>query len=105
VAKDSLQSDRCAELLKALSEPVRQRMIDVLRAGPRNVGQIALSLENEVVNASHHLGILKNAGLVNRARQRRHSVYGLAKGVLEARANARARSHQPGLLPLELPKE
>lgn len=76
-----LQPDHCAELLKALAEPLRLRIVDVLRESPRNVSGIAESLGVEVMTASHHLGILKNAGLVERQKQGRFAVYSLRPGV------------------------
>src|SRR5262245_66595500 len=97
VPNDSLQSDRCAEMLKALAEPIRLRMVDVLRAGPRNVGEIASALDIEIVNASHHLKILKHAALVTSRREGRHIVYRLAEGVFNSRSGGRAsRPLNPG---------
>ena len=51
---DVFQSDVCAERLKALSEPLRLRIVDLLRNGERPVGEISESLEVELVTASHH---------------------------------------------------
>ena len=77
--KDSLQSDRCAEMLRALAEPLRLRIVDCLRSGPKSVGELAEALKVEVVNVSHHLGVLKNAAVVQRERQGRFIVYRLHK--------------------------
>lgn len=81
--KDSLQSDRCAGLLKALSEPARLKIVDALRSGPKSVGVIASLLDLELVNASHHLGVLKLAGIVESERDGRHMIYHLAEGILQ----------------------
>lgn len=78
---DRLQSEHCAELLKALAEPLRLRIVDTLREGPRNVSEIAEALGVELMIASHHLGILKNSGLVERQKQGRYAVYKLRPGV------------------------
>ena len=78
---DRLQSEHCAELLKALAEPLRLRIVDTLREGPRNVSEIAEALGVEMMTASHHLGILKNSGLVERQKQGRFAVYKLKPGV------------------------
>src|SRR5262245_41818231 len=53
---DAFRSEECAELLKALSEPLRLRIVDVLRHGPLTVSDIAEFLEVELVTVSHHLG-------------------------------------------------
>ena len=78
---DRLQSEHCAELLKALAEPLRLRIVDRLRGGPRNVTEIAEAMGVEIMTASHHLGILKNSGLVERQKQGRFAVYKLRPGV------------------------
>ena len=77
MSKDRLQSDLCAEKLKALGEPIRLRIIDLLRDGERTVSQIAEALEEEVVNISHHLGILYHARLVTKRKEGRFVVYNL----------------------------
>lgn len=85
MSKDIFQSDHCAQLLKALAEPVRLRIIDTLRSKPKSVGEIAEALDLEIVNASHHLGILTRAGFTERRREGRHIIYSLAEGVLETK--------------------
>ncbi len=61
---DTFQSKTCADQLKALSEPIRIRIIDMLRHGAMTVGDLAEFLETELVTVSHHLQILKQAELV-----------------------------------------
>ncbi|WP_339688426.1 metalloregulator ArsR/SmtB family transcription factor [Gimesia maris] len=77
MSKDRLQSDLCAEKLKALGEPIRLRIIDLLRDGERTVSVIADQLEEEVVNISHHLGILYHARLVTKRKEGRFVIYNL----------------------------
>jgi len=102
---DVLQSDFCAEQLKALSEPIRLRIVDVLRGGPKTVSDLAAAIEEEVVTVSHHLGILRHADLVDRERQGRFIVYSLKEGVLEAKPGSKAGEHiNLGCCRLELPK-
>jgi DNA-binding transcriptional ArsR family regulator len=62
-----------AETLAALGEPNRLRIIDLLRAGPRPVKDIHLRLKLRQSQASQHLKVLKDVGLVEmepRAQQR-----------------------------------
>ena len=61
---DSFQSKSCADQLKALSEPIRLRIIDILRHGEMTVGDIAEFLETELVTVSHHLKILRTAEIL-----------------------------------------
>jgi DNA-binding transcriptional ArsR family regulator len=76
-SNDPLEPERCARLLRAVAEPERLRIIDCLRAGPRSVGELASLLRSEVVNVSHHLGVLRQAGLVQDEKQGRFVIYRL----------------------------
>ena len=75
--EDALESARCAQLLKAIADPERLRIVQCLRSGARNVSEIAESLDVEMANASHHLGILKQSGFVLADKQGRFVVYSL----------------------------
>ena len=88
--RDTFQAQSCADQLKALSEPLRLRIIDVLRHGEMTVGDIAQFLETELVTVSHHLGILKHARLVNVRRDGRFMVYSLREDLLQ-KASARSK--------------
>jgi ArsR family transcriptional regulator len=68
----ALDFDRIAELAKALSEPVRVQILDVLRRNPESVCQCELIALFEVKQSlfSHHMRKLTDAGLV--AVERRH---------------------------------
>lgn len=78
---DASEFQDCARRLKALADPERLRIVDVLFAGPKNVSDLATELESEIVNVSHHLGVLKSAGLVQVERQGRFMIYSLAPNV------------------------
>ena len=102
--KDSLQSDHCAEMLRALAEPLRLRIVDCLRGGPKSVSDIASTLKSEIVNVSHHLGILRNAKLVGSQRQGRFIVYHLSQDVFPAGSPA-SEHLDLGCCRLEIPKD
>lgn len=78
---DGLQPDQCAEKLKALSEPIRLRIVDLLRGGPATVSETAEALAIELMLASHHLRTLRAAGFVDRCQKGRFAVYSLRPGV------------------------
>ncbi len=75
--RDPLQSDRCSKFLQAVADPERLRIVQCLRSGPKSVGEIAQHLNAPVVNASHHLKHLRNAGLVLTAKKGRFVYYSL----------------------------
>ena len=101
--KDSLSSKECADRLKALADADRLKIVQVLRGGPKNVGQIAAELGAEIANISHHLQILKREQLVQTQKQGRFVVYRLHPEVFEA-TRTTADCLDLGCCKLELPK-
>ena len=89
---DTFQSKSCADRLKALSEPIRLRIIDILRHGEMTVGDIAEFLETELVTVSHHLKILKHADFVDARRDGRFMIYSLRSDLLQ-KAIGRSREY------------
>ena len=81
--QDLLQSEHCARLLRAVADPERLRIIQCLRAGPQYVSGLAAALRAEVVNVSHHLGVLRQAGLVQDEKQGRFVLYRLHPDVFQ----------------------
>jgi DNA-binding transcriptional ArsR family regulator len=113
VSQDSLESDRCAEMLRALADPVRLRIIDALRAAPKCVSELSETLDLEVVTVSHHLGILHSAGILEREKKGRFKVYRLREGLLGPANSGLGKQHIdlgccrleiPPTVPLTLPK-
>lgn len=75
--RDRLKSKECARSLRALADPERLKIIQCLQGGPKNVGELAELLKVELANVSHHLGVLRVAGLVTDDRQGKYVVYSL----------------------------
>lgn len=65
-------------LLRLVSEQTRHSLLDALRGGEKTVGQLVDLLHDEQTNVSHHLGTLREAGLVHARRDGRSQVYRLA---------------------------
>ena len=101
--EDAFQSESCADQLKALSEPIRLRIIDVLRNGEMTVGDIAEVLESELVTVSHHLKILKTAGLVEFQRNGRFMVYSLRHDLLQKAGSGARQFLNLGCCRIEVP--
>jgi DNA-binding transcriptional ArsR family regulator len=66
-----------AEVLKALSTPLRIEILHRLAAGPLEVSRIAAAIGVSQPNASQHLSVLRAAGLVAADRHGREIRYGL----------------------------
>ena len=88
MAKDLLQPQRCAEMLSALAAPERLQIVRLLGDGERNVTQITESLKIPPLNVSHHLTVLKTAGLIIGEKRGRFVWYALRPGVLEEAVEA-----------------
>ena len=71
------------ETLKAISDPVRRGILDLLKNGALPAGEIAekFSLTNATV--SYHLSQLKKAGLVSETRKKNFIYYELNLSVFE----------------------
>src|ERR1700759_347029 len=62
---------------EVLAEPARRRLLDLMIAGPRPAGELAREAGLSQPNASRHLRVLREAGLVERTADGRRRLYGL----------------------------
>src|SRR5689334_11419960 len=62
---------------RALADPTRRALLDLLRSGTQPAGQIAESFPVSRPAISKHLRVLHRAGLVHEQRRGRHRVYAL----------------------------
>jgi DNA-binding transcriptional ArsR family regulator len=53
------------DTMKALSDPTRREILGMLKDCPLNAGQIAAHFRVTDATISHHLAVLKHAGLVD----------------------------------------
>ncbi|HEX2035023.1 MAG TPA: metalloregulator ArsR/SmtB family transcription factor [Chloroflexota bacterium] len=67
------------EMLNALADPARQDLVQLLARDELNVGEIASRIALSRPNVSHHLGILRRAGLVQARKQGKEVYYRLDK--------------------------
>lgn len=65
------------EAFKALADPTRRKILELLSDQDRNAGEIANYFNISKPSISHHLNILKNAGLISDERQGQLIVYSL----------------------------
>ena len=62
----------------ALGHPMRRRMLELLREGPRPVGELARELPIKRPAVSKHLRVLEGAGLVRHESRGTRNLYALA---------------------------
>jgi len=69
--------------LKALSDPIRREILEMLKAGRLSAGEIADKFPVSGAAVSKHLSILKEADLIRDAREGKFIFYELNTSVLE----------------------
>ena len=94
------------DALKALAHPLRFRILEVLSAGERNVGEIEEAAQIGQPALSQQLGVLRKAGLVETRKEAKLVYYRLEAerfsaladrigGLLPERAIGSARGREP----------
>jgi DNA-binding transcriptional ArsR family regulator len=98
-------SDRCAQYLKAVGAAERLKIIDCLRDGPKNVSELSAALDVDIVKVSHHLQVLRHAGVVSDRKEGRFVIYTLSPEVYSPSTTRQSSDHLDfGCCRLELPK-
>lgn len=72
-----------AETFKALSHPIRREILTLLKEKSLSAGDIASHFDLTGATISHHLNVLKKAGLVIERREKNFIYYELCTSVLE----------------------
>lgn len=68
-----------ADLCKVLTDPKRLMILESLRHSDRSVGELAETIGVALPNASQHLAVMRNAGLVQSRRAGTTILYRLAE--------------------------
>ncbi len=71
------------KLYKALADPTRRQILSLLREKDRTAGDIAAEFPMAWASVSHHLGTLKEAGLVLAVREGQFIRYSLNTTVFQ----------------------
>ena len=72
-----------ADTFKALSDPVRRQILELLKKGPLSAGEIGSHFDMAGATISYHLKILKKADLIYETREKNFIYYQLNASVLE----------------------
>lgn len=72
-----------ADSFKALSDPVRRDILEMLKTGRLPAGEIASKFDMTGATISYHLSILKKADLVRETREKNFIFYELNTSVFE----------------------
>lgn len=71
------------DTLKALSDPVRRDILELLKSGSLSAGDIGKHFDLSAATISHHLSQLKKAGLVHETKYKNFIFYELNVTVFE----------------------
>lgn len=71
------------DTLRALSDPIRREILNMLKAGRLSAGEIANRFDVTSAAVSRHLSILKDADLIRDTREGKYIYYDLNASVLE----------------------
>jgi ArsR family transcriptional regulator len=85
---DPVQAAAIAKLAKALSDPIRVQLVDVLRknAGKVCVCELVALFDVSQPTISHHLKVLREAGIVESEKQGLWAYYYVLPGALDSLA-------------------
>ena len=72
-----------AETFKALSDPARRQILELLRKGPLSAGEIGAHFDMTGATISYHLKILRQADLIFESREKNYIYYQLNTTILE----------------------
>ena len=71
------------QTLKALSDPTRREILNLLKEGKRSAGEIGEQFDITAAAISRHLSVLKEADLIEDTREGKFIFYELNTSVLE----------------------
>jgi DNA-binding transcriptional ArsR family regulator len=70
-------------VFKALSDPTRRQVLELLRKGPMSAGELAERFPVSKPTMSAHFAVLRQAGLIAAQRRGKSIIYELRLSVLE----------------------
>ena len=65
------------DAFKALADPTRRRILELLAQGELTAGEIAAHFDMTKPSVTHHLNILKGAGLISDERRGQNIIYSI----------------------------
>lgn len=71
------------DVWKALADPTRRKILEMLRKGDMNAGEIAEQFEFSKPTISNHLNVLKEADLVDFRKKGQNIIYSINTSVFQ----------------------
>ncbi len=73
------QNEPCYGFFRTMANPLRLRIVSLLREGPRNVTEIYKAIGEEQSKVSHNLKLLRDCRIIEAGRNGKSVVYSLNK--------------------------
>lgn len=86
-----------SQVFKALSDPTRRRVLQLLRQGPLSAGELSAQFNVSKPTMSAHFAVLKEADLVHVEKAGKSLIYHLKLSVLEEALLGFVHSFGPGV--------
>ena len=83
MAKKAASAEGCADILRALGDPTRLSVLQALLEGPAHVNDLHKRVTVGQSLLSHHLKVLRDAGLVLATRDGKAVLYRVAPGIAD----------------------
>lgn len=101
---DILTASQCAAVLKAMGDATRLQILESLLVGEKCVNDLVQELQCSQPHTSHHLRILREAGLVEGHRTGKQVCYRIIPTVRRALANRQGQALDFGCCELRFPE-
>jgi ArsR family transcriptional regulator len=89
------QAAALARVFKALADPVRLRLLSMITGGEACVCELTVGFDVSGPTISHHLKVLREAGLIEGERRGTWIYYRAVPGALQAASDALVPNHVP----------
>lgn len=101
---DILTASQCAAVLKAMGDPTRLQILESLLVEEKCVNELVQELQCSQPHMSHHLRILRDAGLVEGHRTGKQVCYRVIPTVQRALANRQGQALNFGCCEIRFPQ-
>ena len=71
------------ETMRAMADPIRRSILNLLKKGPMTAGDISQQFDVSFAAVSRHLSVLKDADLIRDRREGKYIYYELNASILE----------------------
>ena len=79
---DEAELESASEIFQAMADPCRLKILSLLREGELCACEIMIGVDRPQSSTSHHLSILRDAGLIKERKDGRWSRYRLSEGAV-----------------------